>query len=542
MMSTTTRTAATQGTRASPTPPHGWGWGRWLWRFLTSMRTAVILLILLAAAAIPGSLLPQRNVATDPFAVGLFFQEHPDTARVLDKLQLFDVYGSPWFAAIYLLLLTSMTGCVVPRCLTLWRAARAAPPPGPRHLEREAAHRASESDASADDLLDAASRHLRRRGFRVVRTHTEVRAEKGYIREIGNLVFHASLLALLVGIAGGRLFGFEGRAAVVEGDNFANVLSEYDAFTPSVWTDTEGLEPLSFTLDEFDARFATSGPRIGEPRDFDARITVQSGAEAPRQTTVRPNEPLNVNGTKFFLTGHGYAPSVTVRDGDGNISFSGPVIFLPQDGNFTSDGVIKVPDAQPTQLAFTGAFLPTAVESTNGPASAFPGLGNPQLIMTAWTGDIGLGDGSPESVYDLDTSALEPVLDTEGQAMRTTLAVGQTMTLPDGTGSLTFDGVRRFANFQIAYDPGKEITLVAAILLLAGLTTSLVLRRRQIWVRVTSGAEDQLSRIDIASRALTRRELVPREIDTLHAALAAVPAHPSAGLPTDPASRKEITS
>lgn len=537
MVSTTTRPTATEDNSVGTTPPHGWGWGRWLWRFLTSMRTAVILLILLAAAAIPGSLLPQRNVASDPFAVGLFFQENPSAAPVLDKLHLFDVYGSPWFAAIYLLLLTSMTGCVVPRCLTLWRDARAAPPPGPRRLEREAAHRSSESTADAEELLDAARRHLRRRGFRVVSTPTEVRAEKGYVREIGNLVFHASLLALLVGIAGGRLFGYEGRAAVVEGDTFANVLSDYDAFTPSVWTDSEGLEPLSFTLDEFDARFATSGPRIGEPRAFDASITVRSGTEAPRRTTVRPNEPLDVNGTKFFLTGHGYAPHVTVRDGDGNIAFSGPVIFLPQDGNFTSDGVIKVPDAQPTQLAFTGALLPTAVDSSNGPASAFPGLGNPQLIMTAWTGDIGLGNGTPESVYDLDTSALDPVLGPSGRPMRTTLGTGQTMTLPDRSGSLTFDGVSRFANFQIAYDPGKEITLVAALLLLGGLTTSLVVRRRQVWVRVTSATEGRPSRVDVATRALTRRELVPRELDTLSAALAAVTDHPSA----DSTSRKEIT-
>ena len=43
---------------------------------------------------------------------------------------------------------------------------------------------------------------------------------------------------------------------------------------------------------------------------------------------------------------------IAVRDGDGNVAFSGPVVFLPQDGNYTSYGVIKVPDARPYRLAF----------------------------------------------------------------------------------------------------------------------------------------------------------------------------------------------
>ena len=107
-----------------------------MWRSLTSMRTAIILLTLLAAAAIPGSVLPQRNVASNPVAVDMFVAENPQISPLLDRLGLFDVYASPWFAAIYLLLLVSMTGCVLPRSVTLWRAVREEPPPAPRHLAR----------------------------------------------------------------------------------------------------------------------------------------------------------------------------------------------------------------------------------------------------------------------------------------------------------------------------------------------------------------------------------------------------------------------
>jgi cytochrome c biogenesis protein len=116
---------------AAPTPPAGvgWGWGRWAWRTLTSMRTAVILLALLALAAVPGSLLPQRNVATDPMAVARFVQDNPRLAPWLDRMGLFEVYAAPWFAAIYILLLVSMTGCVLPRCARLWRCGEHRPHP-----------------------------------------------------------------------------------------------------------------------------------------------------------------------------------------------------------------------------------------------------------------------------------------------------------------------------------------------------------------------------------------------------------------------------
>ena len=43
------------------------GWLRWAWRQLTSMRTALVLLLFLAIAAVPGSLFPQRSA--DPNGV-----------------------------------------------------------------------------------------------------------------------------------------------------------------------------------------------------------------------------------------------------------------------------------------------------------------------------------------------------------------------------------------------------------------------------------------------------------------------------------------
>ena len=102
------------------------GWMRWGWRQLTSMRTALVLLLLLAIAAIPGSIVPQRGA--DPNGVSQYRTDHPDLSPTLDGLQLFVEYTSAWFSAIYILLFISLIGCVIPRTTHHFKALRARPP------------------------------------------------------------------------------------------------------------------------------------------------------------------------------------------------------------------------------------------------------------------------------------------------------------------------------------------------------------------------------------------------------------------------------
>jgi len=57
------------------------------------MRTALLLLFLLALAAVPGSLLPQRS--SDPTLVDLYIVRHPKLGPFIDRLDGFDVFGAP---------------------------------------------------------------------------------------------------------------------------------------------------------------------------------------------------------------------------------------------------------------------------------------------------------------------------------------------------------------------------------------------------------------------------------------------------------------
>jgi cytochrome c biogenesis protein len=497
------------------------GWARWGWRTLTSMRTALVLLALLALAAIPGSLLPQIGSSTADVAG--FRRRNPELAPWLDRLGFFEVYSSPWFAAVYLLLLTSLTGCVLPRTRRLWRAWRADPPRAPSTLARYSERRIWITGQAVSDLLAHAASELRRRRFRIRLDADAVSAEKGYLREAGNLVLHLSLLILLFGVAADALYGFEGRVIVVEGTGFSNTRSEYDEFTPGPWVDETGLVPFSFTLEDFSASFEPTGPQRGSPRFFAAEVLYRDDPGTEQRTfQIRVNRPLIVGATKIFLTGHGYAPNVTVRDGRGETVFTGPVVFLPLDGNYASEGVVKVPDAQPFQLGFEGLFLPTAIIDEKGPRSIFPDTVQPRLLLNAWTGDLGLSGGVPQSVFKLDKAGLQQVT-ANGAPFAQALVVGETMTLPDGQGSITFDRISRFANFQIAYDPGKELSLLAALLLLSGVIAALTVRQRRIFIRASAAAG--ATRVEAAAFGLTRLHLPAGELDQLADALGRTEPH-----------------
>ena len=458
---------------------------RWSWRQLTSMRTALFLLFLLALAAIPGSMIPQRSVS--PINVLDFKDAHPELDRLYEPLGLYDVYHSPWFSAIYLLLFVSLIGCILPRIGVYVRALRTPPPRIPKRLDRLPAFASAEA-ASPD--LGEAERWLRARRFRVLRTGDGLAAERGYLREAGNIVFHLGLVFILVGIAWSNLAGFRGSAVIVEGQGFSNNITQYDDFSAGGLVDTERLDPFTVKLTRFIAEFETGEVQRGAARRFEAHVEVTGTGGPARSEVIEVNHPLELGGTKVHLIGHGYAAHVTVKDGAGEVAFSGPVVFLPQDGNFTSSGVIKVPDARPQRLAFEGLFLPTATIDMRGPHSLFPDAYAVELFVNAWHGDPKTETGRPENVYTLDTAGLTQVAQPDGTALRVQLKPGQGFDLPNGLGSVSFDGWSRWVKLQISDTPGIPLALAALAVAITGICLSLFVRPRRLWVRLTeSGVE-----------------------------------------------------
>lgn len=467
---------------------------RWAWRQLTSMRTALVLLLLLALAAIPGSVIPQEGV--DSLKTSQWQDAHPTLTPVYERLGLFSVYDSPWFSAIYLLLVVSLVGCILPRTAVYWRALRAAPPRAPRNLSRLPQHTAYSTQEEPEVVLARAREVLRGRRYRLAAdsgSEDSVAAERGYLREAGNLLFHVSVLIVLVGFAVGSLFGYKGGVIVVVGNGFANNLTQYDDFSPGSLFDPARMEPFSFTIDDFAVEWVTEGRAQGMARSFVSHLTYQTSPDAaPQRYDLKVNHPLTVGGTDVFLIGHGYAPVITVRDGNGEVAYSGPTIFLPQDKSFLSFGVVKAPDAEPTQIGLEGLFYPTYLKIDGDPVNVMGDLKNPTLSMLAYTGDLGLDDGKPQSVYVLDKSRATRLVKPDGSMFRVDLQPGQTIQLPEGAGSVSFDGVERWNRIQISRTPGKYVALLGVVLALLGLLGSLFVRPRRIWVRARPGEEGTL--------------------------------------------------
>lgn len=468
-------------------------WARWAWRQLTSMRTALFLLLLLAFASIPGSLLPQRS--SDPNGVVQYINNNPGITPFLESVQAFDSYGSFWYSSIYILLFISLIGCVVPRAKHHWDALRAQPPRTPARLSRLPAHRTDTYRQPLDNslALREAERILKAARYRVAHytdgAATSLSAERGYLRETGNLVFHLSLVGLLIAVAIGGLFGYAGQRVVVEGEGFANVQSSYDTFNPGRLFTPEVLSPYRITLDKFEVTYEeVARGALGQPLDYTATVSItEPGTDLARTDVIKVNRPLELAGADIFLLGNGYAPRITIRNPAGDAVFSGAVSFLPQDSNLTSLGVIKIPDGLSEQIGLLGFFYPTEETADSGAKySSYPDLIYPTMTLNVFQGDLGLDGGVPTSVYSLDTSTLTQLTGGNSGVDSLQLRPGDTAELPNGLGSITLDSISRFASFDLSYDPTQDVVLVFSILATVGLLTSLFIPRRRFWMKVTT--------------------------------------------------------
>ncbi len=463
------------------------------------MRTALMLLFLLALAAVPGSLLPQRPLSQT--AVGQYFADHPQLAPVLNRFGFFDVFAAPWFAAIYLLLFISLIGCLVPRTWGHIRALRAEPPRAPSRLSRLPRHAEFPTRSSAEQALDIAEEELRDLRYRVVRRDGAISAEKGLLKETGNIVFHLALLALLISLAIGRLWGYQGSVLVQEGQGFCNTFQQYDTYSAGPLIDGADLLPLCVDLLDFQARYE---PNL-TPASFTGDIrysTTLGGAE--QLTTIGINSPLRVDGMRLYLTGRGFAPifSVTLPDGTELSDLSAP--FLPTNtSTMISEGVLKLPDlgADRDQLALQGVFLPTAQDAGGGLlTSVDPRPLDPAVAIVVYAGTVGLDSGIPQNVFTLDQDRIQ-----RGQLERVgsgNLRPGESLVLPDGT-SVTFTGFKEFAALQLHRDPSQLAVLLTALTMLAGLTATLLVRRRRVFVRPAGLAAEG------SDNSSDRRAMVP---------------------------------
>jgi cytochrome c biogenesis protein len=456
--------------------------GRFIWRQLTSMRTALLLLLLLVIVSIPGSVLPQQS--TDAFGVRQWIENSPMLGNILLKLGFFNVFSSIWFSAVYLLLLISLVGCILPRSIKHYRAMRSQPPSAPANFERLNIYENLQSEIATERLLTEVGVGLKEKKWRVVidQERKYVAAEKGYAREVGNLIFHLAVVGIILAVGIGVLFSYRGQMLVREGTAVASTPTQFSSLSFGTAVSVDELPAVTIGLNKFTAEFERGMVQRGAARVFIADVTVQTDT-GTENVLIEVNKPLKVGGSTWYLVGHGYAPRVEVINAAGEVVFADSVIMLPRDGNFSSEGAIKIPAGE-AGLGFIAAFFPTA-DFAGEPFSIFPSPDNPRLFLSAWQGDLGLDSGEPQSVFSLEVEGLERVgVDS--------IAPGETWKLPAGLGSVKFVSVERFVTFDVARSPGASWALGFSILALIGLVAGLYIRSRRIWLKQTAVGSYQI--------------------------------------------------
>ncbi|WP_411709280.1 cytochrome c biogenesis protein ResB [Corynebacterium sp. LaCa116] len=522
------------------------------WHWLTSMRTALALLFLLAIAAIPGSLLPQRSL--NESNVNDFIETNGTVAEIYDKLQLFDVFSSIWFQAIYVLLMVSLVGCIIPRSWDHYKAWKTPPTRAPKYLSKMPLNATGHSEKSPEEIAAATQSMLKKWRVSEVAPAEDragaqsFSAERGYARELCNLIFHVALVAILLTMAAGRLVTYEGQVIVVTEKNsqgqsqeqaqsteFCNTsTSNYNSFRAGPLFDGTGLHPFCVKAHDFAAEYLPNG----QAEMFSSNVSYAEGDDIYKDDSewkdyqLQVNHPLRLQNNRVYLQGHGYAPTMTVEWPDGE-KRTQTIQFQPNDTTFfLSSGLMRFdppagmyPDLferRQNQLAIQGLFAPTAEWSgENGKLlqSSYPAMLDPAVAIDIYRGDAGLDTGTPQSLFSLDTSLVH-----SGQLQkidRVNLNQGESVTLDDGT-KVTFDGASEFANYQVSYDPFQKWVLVSALAMLVSLVGSLVIKRRRVWVRIRPAAGGGTD-IEMGGLARTDRAGWSEEFYALHRQLLELP-------------------
>jgi cytochrome c biogenesis protein len=487
-----------------------------VWRSLRSMRTALVLLLLVALGAVAGSLVPQVGVADARIAA--MVRDHPLRARIYEQLGLFDVYGSWWFTLLLTLLFVSLVTCLAPRTRAFVRNLTTRPAPA-RELDGMRHYAELAVGGDPDRAIRRARRVLRRRLFRVSGPNgsPSLAADKGLGREGGSLLFHWAFFLLLVGIVWGRGTGFSGQAVIVEGETWTEAHANYDGQIREGRFFREDHSGVQVRVDDFQATYRTTG----QPQDFVTRATISdAGGAVLDQVEIRVNHPAEARGVKFYQFGYGWAPVIRIEQ-DGVPIFDGPVVC--QQGTAPEglsqlqvpwDCVVKLPSLEP-QVGIRFELWP---DSRGFLALIQAGTAMPMLVeySPVMTWEAFEGDLRAELVQSagvLDTAAMRP-LDTG------VLGAGETVELSPGL-TMAFPDLRQYTVLTVARDRGLWIVLAAAILILFGLLPALYTSRRKLWVTAEPDGSGTLLRV--GGFALQRRRQFEEEFDELVAELGRAP-------------------
>lgn len=285
--------------------------GSWLWRSLTSIRLTVFLLLILAAVAVLGTVVPQDQPP------GRYLQHYGEgLGNFLLRGGFTRIFDSPWFLGPISLLALNILACLVhglPQAIR--RSLRPFTPEAALTLPARGTCQWPAGVDPRPQIMAALRRELGRPRREMLPDKEIYLYEGGRLRPLGPYLVHLGLLLILAGGLIGKFWGVEGRLPLLSGEEAQTFRVE------------RGTIPLNFQvrLDRFQVQFYEQG---GTPKEFRSDLTfLQDGREVAR-AVCRVNEPVTFGGFTLYQASYGTEPAgparLTVRHGGRSHTLEAP--------------------------------------------------------------------------------------------------------------------------------------------------------------------------------------------------------------------------
>ncbi|MHB8277846.1 MAG: cytochrome c biogenesis protein ResB [Candidatus Humimicrobiaceae bacterium] len=415
----------------------------WLWRLFSSVRLAVILILVITGLSLLGALLVQvpSEIAKDP----QLYSNWVDTvarskvgvwAPLLSALRLFNVFNSLWFIIACTLLMLNIFICRVNRWSSISLSLR-----GSVVKQNENFYFNDNTHAELKDIQAPFSeaamiteKILKGRGYRT-RTESDenniyIAADKNRYYRLGTYFSHFSLILFVLAFIASSYFGFRDMSFTVPVGSIREI--GHDTAL--------SLQLISFVDEYYDN---------GTPKDYRSEVVLYENSQPVKRAIIQINHPLVYKGIRFFQSYFGPATKMQVRDENGNDVFNDNV---PMDSSFVTEGARRYE-------GFFELHLPEA------------SLYNIRLISSAVNAEDPM---IPAGYIAVDVSQDSKQIDFKLVKLGTPKVVGGL--------EFTFLEESKYSGFQVSQDPMNILIWIASILFIIGICAVFYFPYRQVWV------------------------------------------------------------
>lgn len=293
---------------ASPSSVSALGTVDRILRWLSSLQVGIALMLILIAAAVIGTLIPQHNLEEfDQFYARLT----PAERALYGHLGLFDVYHSWWFTTAVLLFALNLVLCSIDRFpMTLQYLREPKVSATPLFAQAQPFYTTFSVAGHSADILNRLAHLFARFGWRPRQAPNApfptVFGERGVWSRWNFFLVHGSILLILGAAFVGARWGYEGTMVLSPGVRTRSLI-----LPGSRWRGIpERSVPLPFTIRCEALRVELKDPRgpLIPPNviNWYTDIVIED-AGAERRATIAVNKPFDYRGYRFFQSGTGRA-------------------------------------------------------------------------------------------------------------------------------------------------------------------------------------------------------------------------------------------